>query len=143
MPADSESVKCADCGTKLNQRASEPDRDPCSKCGSRKRIVELELSDTVDSPVFEMLDGKLKQSNLSGKKKQRLHFKSGQELSVRLGRYVNKERVLDKDNDRYLETVTDLLTGEVLRHCDEPLSEHQGRGSAKFKAVPPPAASDE
>ncbi|WP_411387076.1 hypothetical protein [Pseudomonas sp. MPB03] len=107
------------------------------------QTIQFEISDTVVSPVVEMVDAKLKQPSLSGKKKLRFHLKSGQELSVRLGRYVNKERVLDKDNDRYLETVTDPLTGEVLRHCDEPLSEHQGRGSAKFKTVTPAATSDE
>lgn len=107
------------------------------------RTIQLEISDTVVSPVIEMIDAKLKQPSLTGKRKLRLHLKSGKELSFRLGRYVNKERVLDKDNDRYLEIVTDPLTGEVLRHCDEPLSEHQGRGSAKFKSVAPPAASDE
>jgi hypothetical protein len=35
--------------------------------------------------------------------------------------------------DRYREKVTDYETGEVLRDCDDPLSQHQGHGSAKLK----------
>jgi phosphoribosylamine-glycine ligase len=31
----------------------------------------------------------------------------------------------------YYERVVDPETEEVLRHCEEPLSEHFGRGSAK------------
>jgi hypothetical protein len=31
----------------------------------------------------------------------------------------------------YSKKVVDEETGEVLRQCDEPLSEHQGRGSAR------------
>jgi hypothetical protein len=33
--------------------------------------------------------------------------------------------------DWYRETVTDEETGELLRHCEHPLSQHKGHGSAK------------
>lgn len=56
---------------------------------------------------------------------------SGSELSRSLQRFMHKVRIIDRDNDRYLEKVVDPETGEVLRDVDEPLSEHQGRGSAK------------
>jgi hypothetical protein len=46
-------------------------------------------------------------------------------------RTVRRERIIDRDNDRYLETVSDYESGKVIRHCDEPLSDHQGHGSAK------------
>ena len=35
--------------------------------------------------------------------------------------------------DRYFERVVDEETAQLLRLCDEPLSEHQGHGSAKRK----------
>lgn len=132
MPLDSESVECSECGILLGELANDTNRLPCPECGSMKRTIHLQLSDTIDHPVVEMIDMKVKKPSLTGSRKLRLHIKSGQELSRRLGRYVNKERVLDKDNDQYLEIVTDPLTGEVLHHCDEPLSKHQGHGSAKF-----------
>ena len=41
------------------------------------------------------------------------------------------ERVIDREKDSYKEIVTDPITGEVTHHCGEPLSKHQGYGSAK------------
>jgi hypothetical protein len=49
----------------------------------------------------------------------------------RLTRLVKVERSIDRLEDRYSERVTDVDTGEVIRQCDEPLSAHQGHGSAK------------
>jgi hypothetical protein len=37
-------------------------------------------------------------------------------------------RVVNRRDDRYIETVTDPETGEVAHSCDEPLSEHVERG---------------
>lgn len=44
---------------------------------------------------------------------------------------MRKVRILDRDNNRYVEKVVDPETGEVLRDVEEPLSEHQERGWAK------------
>lgn len=46
---------------------------------------------------------------------------------------VHHERIIDRDNDRYSEKVTDYDTGEVIHHCEEPLSMHKGHGSDKRK----------
>lgn len=140
MTEHSESITCTDCGTTLDQDVGDRDRVPCPQCGSMKRSVSLKLSDTVHCPVTEWVDMKLKNPNLPSKKKLRAHIQTGQQMSVRLGRYVDKERVLDKENDHYLETVVDPVTGDVLRHCEEPLSVHQGRGSAKSR---PPETGEE
>ncbi len=40
------------------------------------------------------------------------------------------ERIVDREKDWYSETVTDPETGEIVHRCEEPLSEHRGRGSA-------------
>jgi hypothetical protein len=53
--------------------------------------------------------------------------------SVNRGKTVLREQVIDRDNDRYFERVTDYDTGEVIHECEEPLSEHRGHGSAKPK----------
>ena len=46
---------------------------------------------------------------------------------------MQKERVIDRDKDQYKETVIDPQTGQVIHQNKEPLSEHFGHGSAKFK----------
>jgi hypothetical protein len=48
-------------------------------------------------------------------------------------KWVYKEWIINRRDDHYREVVTDPETGEVLHHCDEPLSEHRGHGSAKSK----------
>jgi len=49
------------------------------------------------------------------------------------GHMMRKERIIDRQNDRYIENVIDEDTGETVRQIDEPLSQHMGRGSAKSK----------
>lgn len=139
MSSESRKVVCSDCKTVLNQRASEVGRACCPQCGSTNQSLYIQFEEQIQTT--EWVDMKLKDLSLPSSKKLRVHMQSGQQFSVNLGRHVDKTRVLDKENDRYLEKVTDPLTGEVLRHCEEPLTVHQGRGSAKFKTVPPTDAS--
>jgi hypothetical protein len=47
------------------------------------------------------------------------------------GRMALHHRILDRAQDQYVETVTMQDTGEVVHHCTEPLSQHQGHGSAR------------
>jgi len=47
------------------------------------------------------------------------------------GKWRKRVRVIDRENNRYLETITDPDTGEVVHHCEEPLIDHRGHGSAK------------
>ena len=56
---------------------------------------------------------------------------TGKDWSESLGRFVTKHRRIDRENDRYFERVIDDKTGDVLHECDQPLSEHIDRGSAK------------
>jgi hypothetical protein len=45
------------------------------------------------------------------------------------GATAQKDQTFDRDGDHYFETVTVRDTGEVVHHCDEPLSQHRGHGS--------------
>ena len=58
---------------------------------------------------------------------------SGYDFFRRERKWVRKEQVINRREDHYREVVTDPETGEVIHHCDEPLSEHQGHGSDKSK----------
>ena len=69
-------------------------------------------------------------SQLSSRKGRKLEFVSGADYFRSGQRWHRVERIIDFANDRYDEVVTDESTGAVIRSCHEPLSEHQGRGSA-------------
>jgi hypothetical protein len=42
-----------------------------------------------------------------------------------------KTQIIDRRKNTYYERVVDPATGEVVHHCDEPLTSHQGHGDAK------------
>ncbi|MBN9492557.1 PepSY domain-containing protein [bacterium] len=65
----------------------------------------------------------------------------GDDWSHRLRRFVQRIRILDRDNNRYVEKVVDPETGEVLRDVEEPLSDHRGHGSAKQPSSDAPQTS--
>lgn len=142
MTTESASVTCTDCGVSLTQDPSDFDRHPCPSCGSSMRTISLSLVDTVQSVIVEELKGVVKDTTRSGKKKVRYSFVSGHDWSYKLSRYVLKERIIDKDNNRYMEKVVDPVTGDVLRNAEEPLKQHQGHGTAKFKTAPKGASDD-
>ena len=66
-----------------------------------------------------------------GQKKPFLEQKSGDDLHRASGTWRKRTMVVDRDNDRYTKVVTDPKTGKELYRNEEPLSKHQGRGSAK------------
>jgi hypothetical protein len=76
---------------------------------------------------------KAKNSALPSNKKLRFDTYSGIEPSHKFGKLVRVHRTIDRDNNRYIEKVIDLQSGEVLHECDEPLSDHINRGTAKHR----------
>ena len=124
---------CANCKSELfdDLLISGQAHSPCPHCGSTSRTYFESLSDGV---LF--LDGykvKVKRPSLPSDKKLRADTCSGVEYSHRYGKLVRVYRTIDKDNDRYTERVIDMQTGEILHECDELLSEHKNRGTAKGK----------
>ena len=69
-----------------------------------------------------------------GEKKPYIEDKSGPDYSRTLGKLVHREMIIDRDNDRYAERVTDYESGETIHHCDHALSEHRNHGDAKLKS---------
>ena len=65
--------------------------------------------------------------------KSRPHFdaRSGANYYRRDNEWHHLYRLIDRENDRYVETIKRHSTGEIIKHVDEPLSEHIGHGSAK------------
>ena len=58
---------------------------------------------------------------------------SGEDLHRATGQWNQLTREIDRQNNRYKEVIVNSQTGEVVRHVDEPLTDHRGRGSAKPK----------
>lgn len=128
------STSCANCRVALPDDLPGQARSPCPDCGSTSRSYLGSLSDGI---VFH--DGhrtKVKRPSLPSAKKLRADTYSGVEHSHKHGKLVRVHRTIDKDNDRYVEKVTDLHTGEILHECDEPLSEHINHGTAKYRREP-------
>jgi hypothetical protein len=71
-----------------------------------------------------------------GKKKPLKEVFVGSQLRKAVGDYIDKRRVIDRENNWYEEYV-ETETGEVLRNVAHPLSEHTGRGSDKLSDSSP------
>jgi hypothetical protein len=68
-----------------------------------------------------------------GPGKRFIEQRSGDDLQRSTGKWLKLLRIIDHKNDHYLEELKDPETGEILRRCDEPLSEHRDHGAAKKK----------
>jgi hypothetical protein len=84
----------------------------------------------------------IKSYELIGLKKKRLGMKKpyeelkvGDDFHHDTGQWNRLERIIDRDNDHYYEHIEDAA-GNELRHVEERLSEHRGRGSAKHAKKP-------
>jgi hypothetical protein len=111
-------VKCAVCHQGIPNVGG-----PCPHCGSRTRAKSLTAT---------LAFVGLFRARWPGRGKARRWG----ELATRfqrdgLGRLVHFRREFDKDADEYYEHVEDAVTGDVIHHVEEPLSEHRGHGSAK------------
>lgn len=124
-------ITCRNCGKKLNSSYNSDHNTPCPKCGSTKQDITLTTSDSVE--LHDCIKGKVKDQRYPSKKKVRQIFFQGDDQRKSDGKWMTKERSIDRDNNKYKEVVTDPETGKVVHHCEEFLSKHKGHGSAKKK----------
>lgn len=125
-------VLCSKCGLSLDEPSdlAPVRRTSCPACGSLVRDISVFAEDHAE--VHERVGLKVRKA---GVRKPVLEGMSGEDLAVSTGRWVHKERTIDRAGDRYRERVVDQQTGEVLRDVDEPLSDHRERGSAKSRGT--------
>lgn len=121
-------VKYQACWATLDELASTPiaERSPCPMCGSLSRHIEITIEATVTLHSQIAL-----KARRHGKGRLFLESKVGDDLYHLTGRWNRLERHIDHENDWYDEVITDSATGEILKETHEPLSQHQGHGSAK------------
>ena len=138
-------VSCSNCGEQLSlEVASSQHKRPCANCGSTTRDIAITVEDSItlhDGVGWETDDPSL--PSRKKQKKTRVEGSSGSEWSTRLAKMVHKERLIDRKNNRYKESVTDIQTGEVIHEVDEPLSQHTGHGSAKTPKTSAQEASED
>lgn len=129
MSISTDTIECADCGAEVNEGGDTPEqRIPCSQCGSTKRNYHVSVSDSVT-----VRDGIGVKARRSGERKPYIEDLSVPDYSRSLNKIVHRARVIDRENDRYVEKITDYESGEAIHRCEEPLSQHQGHGNAKTK----------
>ncbi|HBX23603.1 MAG TPA: hypothetical protein DEF34_08245 [Desulfotomaculum sp.] len=121
-------VNCVDCGYEFDEGNNGNNQVPCPKCASLKKQVQLFVSENVFLNIKECVGLKFKKQ---GQKRPSKELISGDEYFKKENRWISKERIIDRENDRYYEKAQDTETGFVLHECDEPLSEHTGHGSDK------------
>lgn len=126
-------IYCARCGENLDESYNIKPHKKCPNCGSVDQNLFLTEDDSIK--IHNGVEGKIKNSNYSSKKNPRVAFFQGDDQRKSDGKWMEKEKLLDKDNDEYKEIVIDPETGDVIHHCEQPLSDHQGHGSAKKRKV--------
>lgn len=120
---------CLDCGKEINK-----DDKLCQFCGSEKKNIELIIRESIKMPSL-MLKASLQNKFIGNKKHQyRIsEYWQGQDFNRCKGRYVHLVRQIDRVNNKYYEKIVDPKTNEIIRMCEETLTEHQNRGNARTK----------
>jgi hypothetical protein len=90
--------------------------------------IKIRVND--DITMHEWVKKRSKEKGIRGYASETI---SGDERSWGRQIWVRKTRVFDKRGDWYEERVIDPETGAILHECAEPLSAHQGHGSAKTR----------
>lgn len=122
-------TKCASCGNIIDTSKDKcSQKSPCSECGSTIRNYHMTIMENL-----QLLDGWGVKGKRPGKKKPFVEDISMPNYSHSKNKLVLKEQLIDRDNDKYREKISDYQTRETIHYCEEPLSQHFGHGSAKFK----------
>lgn len=124
-------VCCSDCKQKLDELLASQRPYVCPECGGTKQTINSSIIEEIK--IYDSLRGQAKSCRYTGKQKLRWDCFTGWEINRSLGKMVKKIRIIDKDKNLYKETVTDPDTNTIIHHCEEPLDQHVGHGSAKSK----------
>jgi hypothetical protein len=129
---DDRRVSCIDCGADRTAYDSPAGpHESCRVCGSERRAVSGGFHITAHAEVRFGYHAKHPSPTYRGGSKSRPGLERwGGERPSADGVYRTVRRVVDREGDRYEETVTNP-DGTVVHHEAHRLSEHRNRGSAK------------
>lgn len=116
---------CVECGAELHEPSGEPPT-PCPVCGNLAREITVQLRDG-----FVVHDGIRSKARKSGSSKFYLDTRGGASYYRNGNQWHHLVRVVDRENDRYVEIIRLLSTGEIISRVEEPLSKHRGHGGGK------------
>jgi hypothetical protein len=126
-------VECKACGTSSVLQENKLNPLVCPECSAAEELV---LRISVNEFVKVAKDSVQiigKDDSLPSKKKRRLVYKSGTDLTADTSEYNHKEVLIDRLRNIYEEKIVNSKTGEVIHYTLEKLSEHIGHGSDIFK----------
>ena len=93
-----------------------------------KKVIKITIKDEFET--HDKIKGKVKEK---GQRKPIYELKVGDDYHNKTGKWNYRRMEIDRKNDKYREIIRDKETGEIIHFCEEPLSQHKGHGSAKFK----------
>lgn len=124
MPFLQKMFECSVCGTILNIDENSGSWLPCSKCRS-----------TSLKPITDIKEQLLFRAKATGTPgKPDLEIKIADDLHKDTSEWRQLKMTIDRISDSYEKKVINPETDEELYSNKEPLSHHQGRGSAKPKS---------
>ncbi len=129
---------CRQCGRPLNGPPSLPvaERMPCPDCGSmgRKFSVHIHATASAAVAVYRQLCRKVGRVMSGGRRRAGVELTEGDDYWVDGKEWVYLRRVVNRlQEPAWYSELLKRYSGEVIRHIEEPLKKHRGRGSAKFK----------
>lgn len=111
---------------------------PCPSCGGGRLKLCAKLSLTIGAEILRV------KAKVKGVRRPLLNYQSKIELFRKTQRWRKVRRYIHRGAmDLYIETITDLETGKLEKHVCQPLSEHQGHGTAKRKTPEDPGLEGE
>ena len=124
-------AKCLCCGFEITEKKNrvEDKRRPCPQCDSLGRALVMIQNESVE--VNDRHRMKLRGGERTASGKPGRELVQGHDFYRISGVWNYLYRLIDRMNDRYHKKITDPKTGKIVYECQEPLSKHQGHGSAK------------
>ena len=124
-------ARCSDCGLQIIEKKNlfEDERRPCPQCESLGQALVMIQSETLEVDDRHRMKLKGGEKTASGKLGKELV--QGHDFYRKSSVWNYLYRLIDRINDWYHEKITDPKTGKIVYECQEPLSKHQGHGSAK------------
>lgn len=126
-------IKCTKCGKTYEAESYKGIK--CQFCGAPLKMVavvkdEIDVEGMIDTVFIDAIDKE------NGKKKRDYKVVEGMygaEYCESRDKCIHKERLIDRVNDKYYEKVVDPDNNEVMRYCEESLTEHYGHGSDRSR----------
>ncbi|PIR12942.1 zinc ribbon domain-containing protein [Candidatus Falkowbacteria bacterium CG11_big_fil_rev_8_21_14_0_20_39_10] len=115
-----EKILCKNCGIELSVRDN-----TCPKCGSSEKAITLNLRDSIE--LHSSVGGKVR----DWQRKLKYHFEIGENFFRKTKQWNYLERIIDWTNNFYKELIKNK-DGKIIKDIEEPLSQHQGHGFAKY-----------